>query len=326
MLKVHLLHPPDPSAQPALLDALSKEVSLSYGPDLPDPPDYQVLVAGRPERAHLMASANLRALIIPFAGIPDHTRQLLREFPEIAAHNLHHNAAPTAELALALLLAAAKFLIPFDRALRRNDWSPRYAPNPSLSLEGKTALVLGYGAIGQRLARACLALSMQVMAIRRHPHKTAGWAGEVAVYGPEALHNLLAQAQVLLIALPATTETEGLIGEHELRRMPAGGVLVNVGRGTIVDQAALYHALKEGWLAAAGLDVWYHYPTDPAEPSNTPPADYPFHELENVVMSPHRGGASNESEIARMAQLAVLLNAAADNQPIPNRIDLDAGY
>ena len=103
-------------------------------------------------------------------------------------------------------------------------------------------------------------------------------------------------------------------------------MLVNIGRGLIVDQAALYAALRDGRLHSAGLDVWYNYPEDKEARSNTSPADFPFHELDNVVMSPHRGSDTPATEAARMPHLARLLNAAARGEPIPNRLDLIAGY
>jgi phosphoglycerate dehydrogenase-like enzyme len=108
--------------------------------------------------------------------------------------------------------------------------------------------------------------------------------------------------------------------------MPPGGILVNVGRGSVVDQGALYAALKTGHLHAAGLDVWYNYPEKPEKRERIPPADFPFHELDNVVMSPHRGGGSDQTEVLRMTHLAASLNAAARGEQIPHRVDLAAGY
>jgi phosphoglycerate dehydrogenase-like enzyme len=130
----------------------------------------------------------------------------------------------------------------------------------------------------------------------------------------------------LVIALPLTPTTENLIGEAELALLPRGAVLVNVGRGPIVEAAALYNALREGHLKGAGIDVWYNYPPDPEARSHTPPADFPFYELKNIVMSPHRGGGSEDSNMLRMLHLAELLNAAARGEMLPNRVDLDAGY
>jgi phosphoglycerate dehydrogenase-like enzyme len=321
-LSVHLLRQPDPASVAYLRVHLDAEVHLTFGPGLPVLADYHILVAGRPQREHLTASANLRALIIPWAGLPDVTRELMLDFPHVAVHNLHHNAVPVAEMAVALMLAAAKLIIPMDRALRAHDWTTRYQPNPFILLEGKTALILGYGAIGQQVARLCRALGMKVLAIRRHISALS----PDEIYPLNALHGLLPQANVLIICLPHTPETMGLIGESELALLPPGAVLVNVGRGPIVDEAALYHALREGTLHSAGLDVWYNYPADETARSHTPPSAYPFHELDNVVMSPHRAGGSDESEMRRMTHLAVLLNAAARGDEMPNRVDLQAGY
>ena len=110
--------------------------------------------------------------------------------------------------------------------------------------------------------------------------------------------------------------------------MPERAILVNVGRGPVVNEPALYHALRDGTLHAAGLDVWYNYPNDEPGRTSTNPSEYPFCELDNVVMSPHRAGAPNtsETESLRVRALAELLNAAARREPIPNRVDLDLGY
>jgi phosphoglycerate dehydrogenase-like enzyme len=140
------------------------------------------------------------------------------------------------------------------------------------------------------------------------------------------LPQLLPRSHVLIITAPLTPETNGLIGAKELALLPRGAVLVNVGRGTIVDEAALYQALQSGQLAAAGLDVWYNYPRDEAAQTNTPPSQYPFHELDNVIMSPHRGGDEIGIESARMQELAQLLNAAARGEEMPNRVNREAGY
>jgi len=324
-LSVHLVREPDPVALAHLRANLETEVDLTFGPELPVPADYHILVAGRPWRDHLTASPNLRALIIPWAGLPEATRDLMRDSPHIAVHNLHHNAVPVAEMAATLMLAAAKLVVPLDRALRAQDWTPRYHhPDPTILLEGKTALILGYGAIGQRVAHLCRAFGTKVMAIRRHASAPSPIPGQV--YPPDALHRLLPKANVLIICLPQTPETTGLIGERELALLPPGAILVNVGRGPIVDEAALYHALRGRTLHSAGLDVWYNYPADEASRPHTPPSAYPFHELDNVVMSPHRAGGSDESGMRRMTHLAALLNAAARGEEMPNQVDLQAGY
>jgi len=324
-ITVHYLHPPDHESINFLRARLLPQVHLSTADDGSVPADINVLIAGRPEQELLEKSKSLSAVIVPWSGIPDETRQLIASFSGIMLHNLHHNAAPVAELALTLLLAVAKIVVPLDRSLREHDWTPRYLPSESLLLAGKTALILGYGAIGRRVAYYCRHLGMDVMAIRRNPESNDE-PEEVTIHRPEALHTLLPSANALMICLPRTQETIGLIGQKELELLPADAVLVNIGRGVVVDEEALFSALRDGRIHGAGLDVWYNYPSDKASRSNTPPANYPFHELDNVVMSPHRGGDSSDTNRLRMMDLANLLNAAAEGETMPNLVDLTAGY
>ncbi|MFC2078063.1 NAD(P)-dependent oxidoreductase [Candidatus Bipolaricaulota bacterium] len=323
-LRVHITHCPPERAFDELLSLLDPKVSVSTGDEVPDGAD--VLVCGRPSREQL-GGGRVRALVIPYAGVPAETRELLlTEFPEIAVHNLHHNAAAAAELALALFLAAAKSLIPVDRRFRQHDWRSRYDGAMTVLLAGKRALVLGLGTIGTRIARACDALGMRVAAVRRRtdlPHPSF-----VRVHPPDALNSLLPQADVLFVTLPLTDATRGMIGPDELEHLPRTAILVNIARGAIVGERALYEALKDHRLAAAGIDVWYQYPTSEETRAETPPSEFPFHELENVVMSPHRGGAFTVEDLERerMRHLATTLNAMARNDPVPHSVDLEQGY
>lgn len=323
-LHAHFLHTPEPEHLDYLKSHLQDNITVTTGEDVPE--NVTILITGRPNREHLTDRPHLSALLIPFAGIPASTSDLMRDFPHISIHNLHHNAPMTAEMALTLMLAAAKHIVPIDRVFRQNDWRPRYENNPTVVLDGKTMLILGYGAVGRHVGKVAQALSMTVLATKR---STSGETPNgVELHPPDALHNLLPRAHVLMISLPGTPETEGLIGAGELARLPKGAILVNVGRGSVVDQKALYEALRDGHLHAAGLDVWYNYPPDAEARPNTPPSDYPLNELDNVVMSPHRagGGGAHEVELRRMHAIAESLNAAARGESIPHRMNLDAGY
>lgn len=330
MIQAHLSYPPAPDDLAVLQAQLHPDVQLTVG-DLPDPAQFEILVNGRPSPTDLTASPNLHTVIIPWAGVPEVTAQRLRDFPHLKLHNLHHNAPIVAEGMLLLLLGVARLAVPFDRALRQGDWRPRYQkPAPSLLLAGKTAVILGYGAIGQRLAQLCLALGMTVHATRRslklpitnYPITENG----ITVHPATALHDLLPQAHALLICLPHTPETDGLLGAAELALLPPRAILVNAGRAAIVDEAALYDALASGQLHGAGLDVWYNYPEDEAARAKTFPGERPFHQLDNVLLSPHRTGLVAETEPLRLTALAQLLNAAAQGNPLPNAIDLTRGY
>ncbi len=305
-----------------LKELLDSNIDLTWEGE--PPPDYHILVAGRPDPGLLEGKPSLKRLIIPWAGVSSETRRLMMDYPHIAVHNLHYNAAATAEMALALLLSAAKGLVVTDRAMRANDWQHRSRPDMSLQLEGMTALLVGYGAIGRRVGQALHALGVNVIAIRRNTDEVK--SGDCLIYPAHALTDLLPKAHILVLTLPLTEETEGIIGKRELDLLPQGAILVNIGRGAIVDQQALYNALREGRLHGAGLDVWYNYPRDKSAEGDTPPADYPFSELDNIVMSPHRGGSTLDADRNRSIQLADMLNAAARGEPVPNAVDLEAGY
>lgn len=331
-MRVHLLQPPEPESYRILEQILTTSspadnpVQLSFGERLPVPCDFEVLVAGRPGRAQLATSPNLHSLVIPWAGLPSETYRLLEDFPHLKVYNLHHNAAATAEMAVALLLAAARQIIPADQALRRNDWRPRYQAARGMGLAGETVVVLGFGEIGQRVGRACHGLGMQVIGVRKHPARPLLFDYPVQVHPPEALPGLLSIAQALVICLPGSLETQDWIDGQVLRAMPPGGVLINVGRGSVVDQKALFECLKDGHLRGAGLDVWYHYPANPEEVGNTEPADYPFGELENMVLSPHCAGLVEQTETLRMQHLAELLVSLAKGEEPASKIEWERGY
>ena len=310
----------------ALAARLADGISLGYGDKAPDPADYEILIAASPTRELLEASSRLRALIIPFAGPPRSTQDLLRQYPHITVHNTPYNAVPTAETALALMLASVKFIVKGDGELRRNDWTLRYSARPQLLLQGRTVLILGYGRIGRHVAPVCKALGMNVIGVKRTLQPEDKNDRFATVHETGELRALLPQAQVLLITLPETPETVGLIGQDELARLPQDAVLVNVGRGAVVDEAALYIALAEKKLAAAGLDVWYRYPKTEAEHTTTAPSSFPFYELDNVILSPHRAGWLGAEDESRMVALAEMLNAVAAGEPLPNKVNVDLGY
>lgn len=315
----HIGYTPDDAMLAHLRGQLAPGLRLTVGDDVPQ--DTHALVAGRPTRDQLAASPSLRLLLIPFAGLPAVTRGRLADFPHLAVHNLHHNAAATAELAVGLLLACARGIIPAHNTFRRGDWTTRYTGG-TVVLDGKTALVLGYGEIGRRIGAVCRAFGMRVLGVRR------SLPDEADVFALAALPELLPRADVVFITLPGTPETEGVIGAAELDALPDGAILINTGRAVNVDEAALYDALKRGKLHSAAMDVWYTYPDDEAARAQTYPAAYPFWELDNVVMSPHRGGAFGNPEIerARMAGVAAALNAAARGAPVPHPVDIARGY
>lgn len=306
---------------------LDERIQLTAGRVVPQPARFEILVDGVPTRDRLEASPHLHTVVIPWAGLPHKTAQVLRAFPHLQVHNLHYNAQPVAEMALTLLTAVAKRLVPVDQKLRQGDWRPRYQRTPpqGIGLGGKTALILGYGAIGQALGQMCRGLGMIVWGTRRtitEPYTADG----VTVFPAARWREYLPKTNFLLVCLPRTAVTEGLVDATALHALAEPAIVVNIGRGEVIQEEALYEALASGQLWGAGLDVWYNYPTDEASRAHTFPSQYPFHELENVVLSPHRASDSDESEELLFTHLAQLLNTAVGGGIMPNRLDVSAGY
>lgn len=329
MIRAHLLETETDSFIDAVRGKLDEGVELTVGVESPEPAEFDILISGVPRLDDIKASRRLRVLLIPWAGLPIMTRDLLVGpdgellFPDISIHNLHYNAASTAEMAVTLMMSAARGIVPLDRALRRNDWSSRYLPPTWPVLESRTALVLGYGSIGKKIGEICDGLGMKVKAIRRRAR--ADEHDRVEVHELRELRALLLTTDALFLSVPHTPETRGMIGREELALLPDGAIVVNIARGPVIDQEALYRALVSRRLRA-GLDVWYNYPREKEKREDTPPADFPFHELDNVVMTPHVGGNTADDEYRRAIALADFLNRAARGEEPPNRVDPVRGY
>lgn len=328
-LRVHQLGPePSAAAIEATTAAAGGRIHFSAGAEPPDDAAaVRVVVTGRPSVEALDAMPAIEAVVIPFAGVPGETRQICRDRPGLRLHNLHHNAAVTAEAAITLLLAAARRLVPCDRALRQDDWGPRWDATPALRLAGRPACVLGYGAIGRRVARVLGAMDMEVRAVRRRePERDRD--GDVRVFGAAAIEEAVDGASALMICVPHTDATDGLVDGALLDRLDSSAVVVNVGRGPIVVEADLHARVADGRLFGAGLDAWWTYPESPEARGSTAPGSCDWAGLDGAVLSPHRGGheSGEAGDRRRHAALGELLRALADGRTEHQRVDLEAGY
>jgi phosphoglycerate dehydrogenase-like enzyme len=278
--------------------------------------DFEVVIGAWFEGELLDRYPALAYVVVPFAGVPVQDRELVLARPKLTLVNSHFNAPYAAEHAWGLLLAVVKKIVHADREMRRGNWAIRYADAGITVLRGSTCGIVGYGAVGRELARLARAFEMRVLAIRRTPDGVTG--------GPGDLLRLLEQSDAIFLSVPLTCETKGMIGARELERMKPGSVLINIARGEIVDEEALFTALKERRISAA-LDTWYSYPRTQEAQAHFP-SKLPFHELDSVVMSPHRSAAVLEGDQARMEDLGrILREIQADRRP-PNIVDPLRGY
>jgi D-3-phosphoglycerate dehydrogenase / 2-oxoglutarate reductase len=198
------------------------------------------------------------------------------------------NALSVAEHVIALMLALAKRVLPFDAATRKNEWEIRNSYS-AFDLDGKTLGILGMGRVGRLVCqKAKAAFNMEILAYDPLVPKEAM---EKAGARVAAISEILKASDFVTLHVPSLAETKGLIGAAQLKTMKRSAFLINCARGPIVDEAALVAALKDGTIAGAGLDVF-----DPEPPK----ADNPLFRLPNVVLSPHSAGLTVECVI-RMA-------------------------
>jgi phosphoglycerate dehydrogenase-like enzyme len=230
------------------------------------------------------------------------------------AGNVGAYADPMAEHVLAMTLALAKRL-PQNHARLA---SGTFDQAQTLRMRGGTAGILGYGGIGSASARLLRALGMRVYAIN-----TSGRADGADQAGTLAdLDDLLASSDVVVVTLPLTIATRGLIGARELALMKPAAILVNVARGPILDEDALYEHLKAHPDFTAGLDTWWGEPTAPGQPFHP---RRPFFDLPNVLGSPHNSGIVAGMDVASLENAARNVAAYLSGQP-PRGIQNPADY
>jgi phosphoglycerate dehydrogenase-like enzyme len=227
----------------------------------------------------IAAAPHLKAIVQFGAGLDNVDREAAAA-RSIAVRNVPGaNAQAVAELALFLMLAVARRL-----PLHARSFASRVVGDPpGNELAGKTLGVVGLGASGRNLARMARGIGMDVIALRTTagPDPDASWVG-----GPDDLHALLARADYVSLHVPTTPETRGLMNAAAFAAMKPTAFLINVGRGDLIERAALITALEAKTIAGAGIDVYWDEPPDPADPLLS---------MENVVATPHIGGVTHEA-------------------------------
>lgn len=285
---------------------------------IPELPALDVLVTLVFNREMAAAGRRLKLVQVPAAGLDRIDPTALP--PGVWLANAYGHEVGIAEYVMGAILAWNRSLGRADALLRRGEWDSQWAagapPPPRPELAGKTLGILGYGRIGQALARRARPFDMAIWAIRRDPAQPVSCAADF-LGGPDALDALLRRADYLAVTSPLTPATRGLLGARELARMKRTAVLVNVARAEIVEEDALYQALRDGIIAGAILDVWYRYPTGPGP---TLPSRLPFQELGNVLMTPHVSGWTEGMLEARADVIAENIRRAARGEPPLNLV------
>ncbi|MDT0630442.1 D-2-hydroxyacid dehydrogenase [Rubrivirga sp. S365] len=274
------------------------------------------IVLGYAEPAHVAQASDLRWIQSWSAGLD----WLLEGGADVPAGLLVTSASgvhavPIAEHVFALLLALGRRLPAHVIGQRAGRWNPDAAEG-TFELEGRRVVLLGVGEIGARVARLASAFGMFVTAVQHHADGS-DVPGVDRTVTNDGLLDVLPETDVLVMSLPLTDATRGMVGAGAFAALPARAVLVNVGRGETVDQGALVAALESGRLAAAGLDVFEDEPL---------PDDSPLWAMENVVVTPHVAGQAPHYADRALAIFLDNLGRYRRGQPLANAVDLEAGY
>ncbi len=268
-------------------------------------------VVGVAFNAGLPVPAGLRLFQVPGAG---YDLVEIGSLPAGAALcNVFEHEHAIAEYVMTALLLRTVEIPRADADLRQGKWTFWAGVGDAAhgELRGRTIGLLGYGHIGKEVAARARAFGMKVHACNRSPATAVDRA-----WGLDGLHDFMGSADFIVSSLPFLPDTAGLVGAAALAAMRPDGVLLNVGRGGVVDEAALYAALKERRIGGAVIDTWYRYPAGPGEIAR--PAGLPFHELDNIVMTPHMSGWTRGTISRRQAMMADNVNRLARGDALRN--------
>ncbi|HEY7616276.1 MAG TPA: D-2-hydroxyacid dehydrogenase [Terriglobales bacterium] len=281
--------------------------------------DAEVLIAFslRPEQFHV--AQKLRWIHSPAAAV----HQFM--FPELVnsdvlltnARDVH--GPVVAEQVIAMILALAKKLPEAVRFQQKHEWGQdaAWASRPRIrEVAGATLGLVGLGSIGRAVASHAAALGMRVIAVRGNPQKEIP-EGVQQVFAPGQIDQLLAECDYVVLAAPTTGSTRGLMNAARIAKMKPDACLINVGRGPLVDEAALAHALREHKIGGAALDVFEQEPL---------PADSPLWDLENLLITPHTAGMTEKLWERHYLLIAENLRRYLSHQPLLAQVDKKKGY
>ncbi len=268
-------------------------------------------------RDEFLAARKLRWIQSPSSGV-----DRFLAIPELKAGDViltsavGTHGACLAEHALAMIFSFTRGIIGAVQAQRERRWAIGALRPRVVELTGSTLGIIGLGTVGRALAKRAQAFDMRIIAVDMYPTNKPEYVEHLA--GRDGLEALLRESDYVVVTVPWTAETDGMIGAAQLALMKPSAMLIGISRGGIIDEAALTSALQEGRLAAAGLDV---FATEPL------PADSPLWELENLLITPHiAGGSQFESQNIRAIFAENLGRYLRGEFPLRNQVDKVRGF
>jgi phosphoglycerate dehydrogenase-like enzyme len=246
---------------------------------------------------------------VPLTALPD----------RVAVANTFHHGRSIAEHVLMVAMMLSRKVLAAHQDMRRGVWRNAIVDQShpfGETLEGRTLGIVGFGEIGTSVARLGAAIGMRVAAVRRDPSVPAPTdLTDVWMGSEDQLPELLAMTDILVLTVPLTDNTRGLIDAAAFAQMKESAVLINVSRGQVVDERALHEALSTHRIAGAGIDVWWRNPRDV---DNPPPSHLDFTGFDNVVLTPHQSGHAEQVFSDRASDITDNVDALAAGRPLHN--------
>jgi phosphoglycerate dehydrogenase-like enzyme len=258
------------------------------------------------------ATPHLKLLQATGAGVDNFCLKALS--PTITVANAYFHGPAISEYVMMMVLALSRDLLNMDAHFRRGLWrgSWIWGTPPPAEIQGQTLGLIGYGHIGKDVAARARAFGMKVWVISPHPPVRKPMHIEF-FEKPDKLRELLRAADYIVLACPLNQNTRGLLGKREFGWMKRTACLINVARGPIVEEKDLYDALRTKRIRGAAIDVWYQYPI---QEGAFPPSRFPFHKLDNVIMTPHVSGWMQGTLENRCRFMAENVNRLGAGQPV----------
>jgi phosphoglycerate dehydrogenase-like enzyme len=280
-------------------------------------PEAEILLLGAVPAGvldHIVSRApKLRWVHSASAGVDRISTAAVRERQLVVTNARGVFSRPIAEYVVMMALAISRRLPQLLELQRERTWQPLRGRE----LSELTVGIVGYGSIGEEVARLLAPFGCRILATRRHPERGAGDAANVELFGLDELREVLHASDIVVVAAPLTDETAGMIGAEQLAEMREDAWLINIARGRLVDELALRRALESGWIGGAVLDVFSEEPLSP---------ESPLYRTPNVIITPHTSWASDRV-IERTVDLFVdNLRRDRAGEPLRNIVDLEAGY
>ncbi|MFA9559209.1 D-2-hydroxyacid dehydrogenase [Evansella sp. AB-rgal1] len=263
-------------------------------------------------KEHIINAKNLKWIMVLSAGIDELPLEQIKNRNILVTNVSGIHAIPMAEYTIAMMLQVSRNTKALIKSEQDKHWNSKLVMN---EIHGKTIGILGTGAIGQEVARLAKAFHMKTMGMNRSGREVSYFD---VMYTSAQLHDIVKESDFLLSVLPKTKETDGILTKNEFALMKKNAILINIGRGNVMNDWDLLHALNNGEIAHAVLDVFNEEPL---------PTDHPYWRMENVTVTPHLSGISPKYQSRALeifeANLKEFLNG---RENYINKINLSKGY